>query len=87
MNDYGTSWPLWWIEGGHLEPGELDVTTELQDGLRAWARQFGANFDPFRGWSSPRIEREHRETGERLLLALREEIEPLEVVPDFWEHQ
>lgn len=86
MNDYGTHWPVWWIDGGFATAGELGLSDDLQSRLRGWATQFSDHFAPETGWDSTEVAREHLRSGRALADELRRAIAPMVVRAEFWEH-
>lgn len=86
MNDYTVVWPLWWIDGGQVQPGDLDLSEATRERLRAWAAHFNAHFDPFQGWDTPAAARGHAAAADQLVVDLRRELGPdVPVRPDLWE--
>ncbi len=85
MNDYTVDWPLWLPDGGASED-ELPVPEHLRSRVRAWADVFNTLYHYERGWPTRHHLQQHRREGERLRVALAEDLGPgFDVVLDYWE--
>lgn len=86
MNDYCCWWPLWWVEGGQVEPDELQLSDDLDHKARALAAHFNEHFDPFSHWDTDGARVRHallaREVEAGLVLEVGHD---LEIRADLWE--
>lgn len=67
-----TGWPV--RSGADYEFGLDRLSSELIAEIEAWAREFNAQFDDERGWTSPVAELMHLREGRELVDKLRGEL-------------
>ncbi len=86
--DFGRRYPLWesFTDKYAMDPSDYELTPLLASDLAEYMRFWNAHFTDEVGtefeWDSSEHERQHRETGDRLLARLRTEVAEFAVVLD-----
>jgi len=88
MNDYACDWPIWWAEGLQAQPEDLDLSADLEEKVRAWARHFDEHFDHLSRWGCEQAKQTHARLAREIEAELTAQIgRDLEVRTDLWELQ
>ncbi|GGC18390.1 hypothetical protein [Cellulomonas carbonis] len=85
MNEHSVAWPLW-TDWGQVGEGDLPLSRQLADRLKAWAAVFDEHFHWEHGWDGYADPAGHAREGLLLQRALQDELgADYEVTLRLWE--